>query len=81
MIIQEYYSTRSDGVVLIRTYSDRGLYIKNAEGQVYAQAIDPQSANRVYEETDKIIPVSNNGLESGFTDKDALDIILGRDIL
>jgi hypothetical protein len=79
MIVQEYYSTRSDGTILIRSYSDRGVYIKNPEGQLYTEAIDPKQFNRTYEETSQIVPIVINNMEQGFSDKDALDIILGRD--
>ena len=49
-IITEYYTTRSDGVVLNRTYSDEGLYIER-DGDAYEEAIDPADENRQYNET------------------------------
>jgi hypothetical protein len=52
MIITEYYKTRSDGVVLNRTYSDRGMMIER-EGVRYEEAIDPAELNRQYTETDE----------------------------
>ena len=55
MIITEYFTTRKDGVVLNRTYSDLGMKIER-DGVQYDEAIDPAELNRVYTETD--IPVS-----------------------
>lgn len=54
MIITEYYMTRSDGVVLNRTYSDIGMMIER-EGVRYSEAIDPAELNRQYTETDEPI--------------------------
>lgn len=54
MIITEYYSTRKDGVILNRTYSDKGCYIER-DGVEYAEAIDPAELSRTYSETDKPI--------------------------
>ena len=56
MIIKEFYKKRSDGVNLYRTYSDSNLMIKQVEtGNVYAEAIDVESAAYTYEETDMSI--------------------------
>ena len=73
MVITEYYRTREDGVVLVRSYSDKGVYIHGGypEGD-YAEVIDPQDANRTYVETD--IPIE----ETEATAEDALNILLGR---
>ena len=54
MIITKYYMTRTDGVVLNRTYSDEGMMIER-EGVQYSEAIDPAELGRVYIETD--IPI------------------------
>ena len=51
MIITEYYKTRGDGVVLHRTYSDKGMMIER-DGVRYDEAIDPAELNRQYTETD-----------------------------
>lgn len=59
MIITEYYSTRKDGVVLNRTYSDKGCYIER-DGVKYAEAIDPEELGRTYTETDERIPEAEN---------------------
>lgn len=73
MVITEYYKTREDGVVLVRSYSDKGVYIHGGypEGD-YAEVIDPAGANRTYVETD--IPIE----ETEATAEEALDILLGR---
>lgn len=54
MVITEYYKTREDGVVLNRTYSDKGMMIER-DGVRYEEAIDPAELNRVYTETDEPI--------------------------
>lgn len=54
MIITEYYNTRSDGVVLNRTYSDAGMMIER-DGVRYEEAVDPAELNRQYTETDEPI--------------------------
>lgn len=50
MIVTEYFRTRSDGVVLNRTYSNIGMMIER-DGVLYSEAIDPVEMNRVYVET------------------------------
>ena len=57
MIITEYYKTREDGVVLNRTYSDKGMMIEH-DGVRYDEAIDPAELNRQYTETDE--PIGND---------------------
>ena len=52
MIISEYYKTREDGVILIRTYSDRNMMIENKDGELFVDAIDPDDSERTYKETD-----------------------------
>ena len=54
MIITEYFMTRTDGVVLNRTYSDKGMKIER-DGVRYDEAIDPVALNRQYTETDEPI--------------------------
>jgi hypothetical protein len=52
MIKREYYTTRKDGVSLIRTYSTEGLKIRKiGTNEVYDEAIDVDNAPFVYEET------------------------------
>lgn len=66
MIVTEYYMTRSDGVVLNRTYSDLGMKIER-DGVRYSEAIDPADLGRVYIETDEpvegVAPMEMTGLE------------------
>lgn len=54
MIQTEYYMTRTDGVVLNRTYSDIGMMIER-DGIRYSEAIDPAELGRTYIETDEPI--------------------------
>lgn len=58
MLIREYYTTRSDGVNLYRTYSDENFYIKQNETDLlYEEAIDIEDAPYTYTETD--IPIEH----------------------
>lgn len=59
MIITEYFTTRSDGVVLNRTYSDAGLMIER-EGIQYSEAIDPAELGRVYTEVSDTEELNGN---------------------
>jgi len=53
MIKTEEYMTRSDGVKLIRTYSDAGFQIRQDQtGIVYSEAIDVENSGYTYTETD-----------------------------
>ena len=53
MIIKELYTTRNDGVVLYRTYSDAKKMIHKIDTEeYYAEAIDVETAPWFYEETD-----------------------------
>lgn len=66
MIITEYYKTREDGVVLNRTYSDKGMMIER-EGVRYSEAIDPAELNRQYTETDEPIDgYTDNATEADY---------------
>ena len=60
MIVTEYFRTRQDGVVLNRTYSDRGVMIRR-DGVCYSEAIDPADMGRCYEETEERIEVELDG--------------------
>lgn len=56
MIIREFYKTRSDGVNLYRVYSNSGYIIKQLEtGNTYIEAVDIESSEYTYEETDELI--------------------------
>lgn len=53
MIRKDYYKTRNDGVILYRTFSDKGLMIhKLGTQEIYEEAIDIAGASYTYEETD-----------------------------
>lgn len=54
MIKREFFRQRKDGVNLYRTYSDANFYIRkvNTE-QIFTDAIDVESANYEYVETDE----------------------------
>ena len=67
MIVVEFYKTRSDGVVLNRTYSDIGMMIER-EGVRYSEAIDPADLNRQYIETDEPIEMEDdlNGFDTDY---------------
>ena len=54
MIKTEFYMTRSDGVTLVRTYSDAGMMIER-DGVRYSEAVDPENLGRSYTETDEPI--------------------------
>lgn len=53
-IITGYYKTREDGIVLNRTYSDKGMMIEREDVR-YSEAIDPAEMGRTYMETDEPI--------------------------
>ena len=66
MIVTEYYKTRSDGVILNRTYSDRGMMIER-DGVRYSEAIDPAELNRQYTETEEPAEPAENELVDAVT--------------
>jgi len=72
--------TEQIGDSLIRTYSDKNVYIHGGfpEGD-YAEAIDPVGLNRVYTETDIPIPAEDEEpVESGYLPPQAaLNMIFG----
>lgn len=56
MIVTEFYCTREDGVELVRTFSDKGVRIRQIEtGAVYDEAVDVSPLRYTYEETDQPI--------------------------
>ena len=55
MIVTEDYKTRSDGVELVRTYSDEGYRIIRNDGVVYDEAIDIKGSGYTYTESDEPI--------------------------
>lgn len=69
MIKTEYYTTRNDGVILVKTYSTENKYIKqNETGLEYSEAIDVgvevggkyYPKNYTYTETEKEIVYEEN---------------------
>ena len=71
MIKCDYLTTRSDGVILVKTYSTENKYIKQVEtGLEYDEAIDIgvyengyKPLNYTYVETDKEIKVEEEQFE------------------
>lgn len=62
MIVKEIYATRKDGVVLYKSYSDNGVYIRKlGTNEEYDVAIDIENAPYSYVETDKKIEEEDNG--------------------
>ena len=56
MIVKEFYKRREDNINLYRTYSDENYKILQLEtGYIYDEAIDIESANYTYEETNEKI--------------------------
>lgn len=56
MLKKDFFRTREDGVNLYRNYSDAGFKIRQIEtGIIYDEAIDIESANFTYEETDEYV--------------------------
>lgn len=56
MIIKEFYRTRTDGINLYRSYSDKNVKIRHiGTNDVFDEAIDVENAPYNYEETD--IPI------------------------
>jgi hypothetical protein len=52
MVLKEIYATRKDGVVLYKSYSDKGVYIKKVgTNEEYDVAIDVENATYKYVET------------------------------
>lgn len=56
MIKREFYKERNDGVKLYKTYSDENYRIqKVGTNEIYDEAIDIESSNYEYIETDEKI--------------------------
>ena len=56
MIKREFYKERNDGVKLYKTYSDENYRIqKVGTDEIYDEAIDVESSNYEYIETDEKI--------------------------
>ena len=62
MVVREFYKQRNDGVNLYRTYSDEKFKILQVEtGIVYDEAVDIETANYTYEETEEKIEEIEEG--------------------
>lgn len=60
-IKKELYKTREDGVKLYRIYSDKSLRIQKKDtNEYYDEAIDVESANYEYIETDQKVEDIND---------------------
>lgn len=81
MIQREFYTQRSDGVKLYRTYSDAGMMIRqNETGMEYAEAIDVEVASYTYTETETPIPTPELATEERLQDAEtALGIMFGEE--
>lgn len=61
MIVKEFYRIRTDGILLYRNFSDRGMQIRKVgTDEVYDEAIDVENAPYIYEETNIPIFEENN---------------------
>lgn len=61
MVVKEFYTTRTDGVNLYRTFSDKNLYIKKiGTDEVYVDAVDVAGSEYTYEETDIQLPTETD---------------------
>ena len=74
MIVQEVMGD------LVKTYSDKGMLIRGGfpEG-LYAEAIDPISAGRIYEETDIPIEEDEDPEDLIHEKAEAYDILMGEE--
>jgi len=63
MVKTEYYRTRSDGVVLNRTYSDENRMLIRNDGVMYSEAIDVEGAPYTYTESEEFIELPEQGEE------------------
>lgn len=70
----KFYTTRADGVRLVRTYSDAGMMIER-DGVRYEEAIDPEGYGRVYIETNEPVTVYDGLVDSEYAE--AGRILLG----
>lgn len=63
MVIKEFYRVREDGVKLYKSYSNEGYFIqKVGTDEIYAEAIDVESAPYEYIETEEKIEVEEESV-------------------
>lgn len=83
MILRQFYETREDGVNLYITFSDEGMMIEkkstSKRKELYRTAIDVESANFEYVETDT--PIKFNKKERIILEKLGKKYLLPKDIL
>lgn len=61
MIVKEFFNTRKDGIKLYKTYSDANFYIKkDGTEEVYIEAIDIETSNFTYVETEEKIEIEKD---------------------
>lgn len=73
MIIKEYLRTREDGVNLYKTESNDGFYIlQNETGIKYTVAIDVETANYTYSETDEKIEKDEEAQDETTSNDDSI---------
>ena len=61
MIKREFYKERNDGVKLYKTYSDENYRIRKVgTDEIYDEAIDVESSNYEYIETNEKIEIEEN---------------------
>lgn len=66
MIKKEFYKIRKDGVDLYKTYSDENYLIKKiGTDEIYDEAIDVETSNYTYEETNEKIEELEEGENVG----------------
>ena len=64
MIVQAKFKLEEDGWELVRTYSSKGVKIRqDGTVELYDETVDPAFAHRTYTETD--IPVEQDESEEG----------------
>ena len=62
MIIQTKFKLEEDGWELVRSYSSRGMMIRqDGTGELYQEAVDPVVVGRTYTETN--IPINVEDVE------------------
>lgn len=66
MIKKEFYKTREDGVNLYKTYSDESYKLKKiGTDEIYYEAIDVETSDYTYEETNEKIEDLEEGENVG----------------
>ena len=62
MIVREFFKERKDGVKLYKTYSDQNYLIqKLGTDEIYSEAIDVETCNFEYKETEEKVEEDMEG--------------------